>query len=193
MTAECIETNGLVCINPATLEIPYPHPYLFKRIALKVLLTSIRRFVMFGYLTDFESGLFDEFRRLEREMDQLFGAGPAPSGIRSASRGSYPPVNIGITADQVDVYLFAAGIDPDKLDISIQHNLLSIKGRRDLIDLPEGAEVHRRELFNGDFQRVLTLPEDVDQERVDASYREGVLHITVQRRESAKPRLITIN
>ncbi|MEW8657332.1 MAG: Hsp20/alpha crystallin family protein [Candidatus Thiodiazotropha endolucinida] len=147
---------------------------------------------MFGYLSNFDGSLFDDFRRLEREMDQLFGVDPTPSGIRSVARGTYPPINIGSTANQVDVYLFAAGIDPKSLDISIQHNLLTIKGSRRLDDEPEGAGYYRKERFNGDFQRVLTLPDDVDQEQVDASYRDGILHITVQRRESAKPRQITV-
>lgn len=151
---------------------------------------------MFGYLSNFEGGLFDEFRRLEREMDHLFGTGATPSGIRSVARGTYPPINIGSTEDQVDVYLFAAGMDPQSLDISIQHNLLTIKGSRQKEEKADteaqAAGYYRKERFSGDFHRVLTLPDDVDQERVDASYRDGVLHITIQRRESAKPRQITI-
>ncbi|MET0063658.1 MAG: Hsp20/alpha crystallin family protein [Candidatus Thiodiazotropha endolucinida] len=147
---------------------------------------------MFGYLSNFDGGLFNEFRRLEREMDQLFGPGPTPNGIRSVERGTYPPINIGTTANQVDVYFFAAGIDSKSLDISIQHNLLTIKGSRRLDDEPKGAEYYRKERFNGDFQRVLTLPDDVDQAQVDARYRDGILHVTVKRRESAKPRQITV-
>lgn len=45
---------------------------------------------MFGNLVNFEASLFDEFRRLERDMDQLFGATPWPSGIRAVERGTYP-------------------------------------------------------------------------------------------------------
>lgn len=76
--------------------------------------------------------------------------------------------------------------------MSIQQNLLTISGSR-RIDAEEKAEYYRRERFDGDFRRVITLPEDVDPERVDAKYRDGVLQITVQRREAARPRQITVS
>lgn len=147
---------------------------------------------MFGSLSSLNGSLFDEFRRMEREMDQLFGAGPIPTGIRSVARGSYPPINIGSTPDQVDIYLFAAGVSPESLDITIQQNLLTIDGERSVIT-EEGADYYRKERFDGSFHRVVTLPDDVDPDKVEASYRDGVLHITIQRRESAKPRQIEIH
>jgi len=137
-------------------------------------------------------GLFDEFRRLEREIDQVFGAGGWPSGIRSVVRGTYPPINIGSTPEQVDVYVLAAGLDPKHIDVTIQQNLLTVAGERKL-DREEGANYYRRERFEGAFRRVLSLPDDVDPTRVEANYRDGVLHITVKRRESARPRQITVN
>ncbi len=147
---------------------------------------------MFVNLSNFEGGLFDDFRRMEREMDELFGSGSWPAGIRSVARGTYPPINVGSTPDQVDVYLFAAGIDPKSLDISIHQNLLTVSGERRLIT-EEGADYYRKERFDGEFRRVLTLPEDVDPDKVDANYRDGVLHITIKRRESAKARQIEVN
>lgn len=143
--------------------------------------------------TSFDTGsLFEEFRRLENQMDQLFGSSPWPVGIRAAQRGAFPPLNVGATPDRVDVYLFAANLDPKKIDLSIQQNLLSVSGTRK-VEVNDKADYYRRERFDGDFRRVLTLPDDVDPERVAASYREGVLHITIQRRESARPRQITVN
>ncbi len=138
------------------------------------------------------NSLFDEFRRLENQMDQLFGYSPWPAGIRAVQRGSFPPLNVGATPERVDVYLFAANLDPKSVDVSIQQSLLSVSGTRK-VDVNEKADYYRRELFDGDFRRVITLPEDVDPERVQAKYRDGVLHITVQRRESARPRQITVN
>ncbi|MCB1830033.1 MAG: Hsp20/alpha crystallin family protein [Gammaproteobacteria bacterium] len=146
---------------------------------------------MFRSLNYLNGGLFDDFRRLEREMEQLFGAGPWPSGIRSVARGTYPPINIGSTPEQVDVYLFAAGLNTESLDISIQKNLLTIDGQRRLIT-EEGASYFRRERFDDAFHRVVTLPDDVDPDKVEASYVDGVLRITIQRRETTKPRQIEI-
>jgi HSP20 family protein len=107
-------------------------------------------------------------------------------------RGTFPPINVGATPERVDVYLFAAGLDPKKLDVSIQQNLLSISGSRK-IEANEDAEYYRRERYDGDFRRVMTLPEDVDPERVAAKYRDGVLQITIQRREAARPRQIAVS
>lgn len=136
--------------------------------------------------------LFDEFRRLENQMDQVFGYSPWPTGIRSVQRGSFPPLNVGATADRVDVYLFAANLDPKSLDLSIQQTLLAVSGSRK-VEVNEKADYYRRERFDGDFRRVVTLPDDIDPERVEAKYRDGVVHITIQRRESARPRQITVN
>lgn len=146
---------------------------------------------MFETMNTFGGGLFDELRRMEREMNQLFGAAPWPSGIRSVARGTYPPINIGSTPEEVDVYLFAAGVDPASLDISIQQNLLTVSGERKLA-VEEGVEYYRKERYDGGFRRVVTLPEDVDPDKVEASYRDGVLHISIKRREATRPRQIEI-
>lgn len=142
--------------------------------------------------SSFDTDLFDQFRRLETEIGQVFGHAPWQAGIRAMQRGTFPPLNVGATPERVDVYLFAAGLDPKSLDLSIQQNLLAVSGSRK-VEVNEKAEYYRRERFDGDFRRVITLPEDVDPERVEAKYRDGVLQITIQRRESARPRQITVN
>jgi len=148
---------------------------------------------MIGSLFDtFEGGLFEELRRFENEMDQLLARGRGPAGIRTVRRGTFPPINVGASPERVDVYLFAAGLDTKDLDISIQQNLLAVSGRRQ-VETYEDADYYRRERFEGEFRRVVALPDDVDPERVEATYRDGVLQITVQRRESARPRQITVS
>ncbi|MGD8913908.1 MAG: Hsp20/alpha crystallin family protein [Candidatus Thiodiazotropha sp.] len=148
---------------------------------------------MFRNLSSFESSLFDDFRRMEQQLDQLFGEGYMPHSIRSVARGSFPPINIGTTPDQVDIYIFAAGVDPKALEISIQQNLLTVDGERLTASEKEASGYYRQERFNGKFHRVVTLPDDVDPDQVEASYRDGVLRVTVKRRESTKPRQIEIN
>jgi HSP20 family protein len=146
---------------------------------------------MFGSLSNYGDSLFDEFRRMQDEMNELFGRSPWPAGIRSVSRGTFPPINVGTTPEQVDIYLFAAGLDPKTLDISLQQNLLTVAGERKS-PAEKDASYYRRERFDGAFRRVITLPEDVDPERVEARYRDGVLLIQVQRREAARPRQIEV-
>lgn len=150
---------------------------------------------MFGGLFgSTDSNVFDDFRRLEQEMDRFFNGGSRPTGIRAVRRGTFPPINVAATPERIDVYLFAAGLDPNDIELSIQQNLLSISGSRAPRDGgDQNVTWFRRERFAGDFRRVITLPEDADPDRVEAKYRDGVLQVTVQRRESARPRQITVN
>jgi len=147
---------------------------------------------MWGFPISFDVDLFGQFDRMRREMDAIFGAATGTTGIRSVAAGTFPAMNIGTSANRVDVYVFAPGLDPARLDISLQQNLLSVAGERAETP-PEGAHLYRRERFDGNFRRVTTLPEDVDPERVDATYRDGVLHLTVGRREEVKPHRIEVH
>jgi len=124
-------------------------------------------------------------------MDELFGQWSAPTGIRSLPRGSFPAVNVGAGPDKLEVYLFIPGVDPRQLDISIQQNLLSVSGERHVTP-DEKANYYRQERFSGEFRRAITLPEDVATDGVDARYRDGVLQISIPRREQARPRQIQV-
>ena len=146
---------------------------------------------MYGSMFGSPGSLFDEFWRLQQEVSDLFGDGVSGS-IRSLPRGSFPAVNVGHTADKVNVYLFAPGIDPKKLEISIQQNLLTVAGKRE-IALEDRANYYRQERFSGEFRRIVSLPEDVDPERVEAKYRDGIVQISVQRRAAVQPRQIEIH
>lgn len=147
---------------------------------------------MFGYLTTTGSNPFDYLRELQQQIDQVYGATPVPASIRAVAYGSYPPINVGVTPGAVDVFVFAAGLDREKLDISIQQNVLTIAGTRNLPQESSG-NYYVRERFDGEFRRAISLPEDVNVDKLDATYRDGVLHIKVQRREAVKPRQIQIN
>ena len=146
---------------------------------------------MFVDLTNFGGSLFEQFRRLEEEMDELYGRRRFPAGIRSVARGTYPPINVGATPEQVDVYLFAAGLDPKTLDMSIQQHLLTIAGERKSPP-QEDADYYRRERFDGAFRRLITLPDDVDPDQIEAHYRDGVLQIHIKRSEASRKRQIEV-
>lgn len=144
------------------------------------------------FWNEIDTSIFNDFRRLEDEVSRLLGYPAGQTGIRASQRGAFPLINVGSTPDNVTVYLFAAGLNPKELDISVQQNALSISGRR-RSDAPAEGEVYRQERFDGEFRRVVALPDNVDPDRVRANYRDGVLEITVERRESARPRQITVN
>lgn len=146
---------------------------------------------MFGRFRGFEGSLFDDFRRVQQQMDELFGTWAAPAEIRSLPSGSFPAINVGLTPEKVDVYLFAAGCDPKSFDISLHKSLLTVSGRRE-VKPDSKANYYRQERFGGEFRRAVTLPEDVDPDQVQAGYCDGVLHVSVKRREASRPRQIQI-
>jgi HSP20 family protein len=146
---------------------------------------------MFGIPSSMPSSVYDELWRWQQEVDELFGGFGSPLGIRSLPRGTFPAVNVGQTPARVDIYLFAPGIDPKTLDIALQQNLLTVSGKRE-IKVEEEASYYRQERFSGEFRRVISLPEDIDPERVQAKYVDGIVQIGIERRESARPRQIEI-
>jgi HSP20 family protein len=150
---------------------------------------------MYPSLTRVPGDLFSEFETLQRQVERLFGARSWPSSIRAAGRGAFPALNMGVTADAVEIYAFAPGLDPGKIDVSLDKGLLILAGER-ADDLPEESDnvtVYADERFSGQFRRAISLPEDVDPGRVDATYHDGILKVVVAKRESAKPRRIEVN
>jgi HSP20 family protein len=98
-----------------------------------------------------------------------------------------------VSPEAVDVYVMVPGVDSDSLDVSIQQNLLTISGNR-TVEPPqdENTNIYLQERFSGAFKRTINLPDDVDPERVEANSRDGVLRVTIHRREEAKPRQIEV-
>ncbi len=147
---------------------------------------------MLGSITNWEGDLFDQFSRLQEDLETLWSGGTRPASIRAVARGSYPMINLGVTAEGAEVYVFAAGLDQEQIELSVQKNLLTVSGERQAAQ-PEGSNAYLQERFHGKFRRVLTLPEDIDPDSASATYRNGVLHISLRRKAEARPRQIRIN
>jgi HSP20 family protein len=138
--------------------------------------------------------IFSELDRLQGVLDQVFR--PAErSSIRALTGASFPVINVGTTPDTIEVMALAPGLDPASLQLSIDRGLLVISGERKS-EVPEPGDnisVYARERFVGNFRRVVSLPDDADPGKVDATYRDGILRITVAKRESSKPRRIEVS
>jgi HSP20 family protein len=139
------------------------------------------------YRNLFPRDIFAEMERLQRDMQQAYD----PS-IRGGARGGFPAMNVGSTPQSVEIYAFAPGVDPTSLDVQIEKGVLTIAGERSLDALPEKATLHIDERFAGRFRRVVTLPDDIDPNATAAKYRDGVLHISIARKETSVPRRISI-
>ena len=114
-------------------------------------------------------------------------AGPA-SGVSASSSA------LRATANSVEVYAFAPGLDASKIDVTIDRGVLRISGERRSA-IPEDNDkinVYSRERAAGSFMRAVSLPDDVDPGQVKANYRDGVLQISIARRESAQPKRISV-
>lgn len=133
--------------------------------------------------------------QLQRELDQVFRPGGS-SGIRTMGRQTFPVINVGSTPDAVEVLALAPGVSADELDVQVDKGLLVISGERKS-DLPPAQEqqtmnVYAQERFSGRFKRVISLPDDVDAQQVQATCKNGLLRIRVPRSEGARPRRIQI-
>ena len=141
------------------------------------------------FRTLFPGELLAQLDRLQRDM--LHGADDSPS-IRGVAQRRYPAINLGSTPESIEVFAFLPGIDPAALDVHIETGVLTIDGERAGEAVPDGAIAHVEERFAGRFRRVVSLPDDVDSEQVQAKYRDGLLHIRVARKSAAKASRIAI-
>ncbi|NDY42043.1 Hsp20/alpha crystallin family protein [Dissulfurirhabdus thermomarina] len=146
-----------------------------------------------------ETPVWNDFARLQRELERLFDLAAPRGDIRGVVRGTFPAVNVVETQDNVLVYVFAPGIPPGEVEISLNKNLLTVAAERktDLAGAPAEGEpqaqgYHRRERFHGRFRRIISLPEQIDPDKVEAVARDGIIQVTIGKREEAKPRKIEV-
>lgn len=140
----------------------------------------------------FPRDIFDELDNLQRQVQRAFELEPS---IRGLARGGFPALNVGGTPQSVELYAFVPGLAPESIEVNLERGVLTISGERtdSLSTQEEKAVVHINERFAGRFRRVVSLPDDIDPNGVSAEYRDGILHVSVKRRESAQPRRISIH
>lgn len=148
------------------------------------------------YRRAFTHDMLTDLDRLQRVMREAFDLSPdlTPS-IRGYSRGGFPALNVGHTPQAVEIYAFMPGVAPESVDVQIEKGLLTIAGERTPAAAGQQEEkttAHIEERFAGRFRRVISLPDDIDANAVEASCRDGVLHVTVPRQAAAQPRRISV-
>lgn len=138
-----------------------------------------------------------EIDRIRREIDEIFTPDRFFSGSQ-LERGLFdrefsPAMDVVESENDYKVTVDLPGINQSDLDITVANHILTIKGEKKDERKQERGKIYRKETWEGSFQRTLSLPAGVDAEKIDASMKDGVLHITLPKMEEAKPRQITVN
>lgn len=138
----------------------------------------------------FLSDPFETLLHLQDALQSAFRANwleSSPSGT-----GSYPPVNVFRKGDDFVVIAEVPGITKSDLDIQVHGNALRIAGTK-TVNYAEKASVHRRERLAGRFDRTITIPVEIDADKVKAECHDGILALYLPRAERDKPRSIKLN
>ncbi len=138
----------------------------------------------------FNTSLIDEFDRLQRQMSSVFGG--LPASIRASRFSTFPQINLGSTDESVEIVAFAPGIDPAKIEVTVDKGLLTISGERAGVESPSEGRAYTQERFAGGFRRAVDLPRDADPAKVKARDANGCLAISVGKRETSRARTIAI-
>jgi len=138
------------------------------------------------------------FRHLSTLRDQIDRLFESPlSELTHASQqflsGWMPAVDVYEDKDKVTVKAELPGLRKEDIDISLHDGVLAISGERKQEDRPQEAEQYRSERFMGRFQRLLTLPAAVNADQVKATYKDGILYVTLPKAEEAKPKHIEVS
>lgn len=134
---------------------------------------------------------WSEMKRVQDEMDRLFRSYFGEERHRW-STGLFPAINLLTDEKSVMVRCEMPGVNMDKIDLSTTRDSLTIKGERELPQSGAEMSYHRRERRGGYFNRTINLPFEVDPEKAQASYKNGVLEVRIERAAKAMPRQITV-
>ena len=138
-----------------------------------------------------------ELTKLRDQMDRMFEDWPRYFGRRvdeEGLRGAWiPAVDIRETKDAFELTAELPGIDAKDVDVSVQENTLTIRGERRSEEVKENETVHRVEREYGAFERSFTLPRSANSEKIQAKYKDGVLSLSVPKREESKPKSLKAN
>jgi HSP20 family protein len=138
-------------------------------------------------------GNLQSLRRLNSALDEAFNTWPFPVDESGAVTSAWSPaVDVFEDKNAVKIVAELPGVKPEDVKLSLENNLLSIRGEKKQEAEENNDRVHRYERSYGSFERTFALPSTVDGEQISADYRHGVLTVIVPKAERAKPREIPV-
>ena len=133
-----------------------------------------------------------ELAGMHRDLDSLFSRVFGDTAGPQTADSFIPPSDVTRDGDTWKVSVAVPGISPDKIDIDIVGRTLRVRGERTSEERTENVEPVLSEIRYGRFEREFTLPEAIDAQHVQATYRHGMLELVLPRAEGAKPRRIEV-
>jgi HSP20 family protein len=134
---------------------------------------------------------WQSLRRLTNVLDEAFGTFPEEG--RTVTASWYPACDVFEDKDAIKIVAEVPGVTPEDVKISLENNVLTIRGEKKQQAEERTERVHRYERSYGAFERTFVLPSSVDPERIEASYQNGILNVSVPKAERARPREIPVN
>jgi len=125
------------------------------------------------------------------DMDKFFDSGWGMTPFRGMT-GVMPAMDVYEDTDNVYVETPLPGVNPDKVAISIENDVLTIEGKSERKSEVEDKKYYRKEVSYGSFHRAVALPSSVKGEDAKATYQNGVLKVTVPKEERAKPKTVKV-
>ena len=138
---------------------------------------------------------WDPFGDLRTTMDRLFEEGFSRPWRLLPNEGSEMtiPLEVAESENEVEVKAALPGVKPDEVDISVQNDVLSIRAEHRDETEEKKKDYYRRELRYGSFHRSVALPVSVDTEKAKATFKDGILHLTLPKAETVKPKQIKVS
>lgn len=134
--------------------------------------------------------IFSDLTGMQQEMNRLFDE---LFGESRGDEGSWlPAVDVSETDNEMIVRAELPGMAQEDIEVNLQENVLTLKGEKKKEEKEEQENFHRVERSYGSFSRTLTLPANVKAEQIQASFKDGVLLITLPKAEEAKTKKIAI-
>lgn len=135
---------------------------------------------------------FDEMERMARQMNWLTGGILGKPGTPMFSAKVFPAINITEDKEKYYVRTELPGIKSDAIKLEIIGRNLTIAGERKILSEGEHARYHRKEREGGRFSRVISLPGDIEVNKVEAKLINGLLTVAIAKAEAAMPKQITV-
>ncbi len=124
--------------------------------------------------------------------DQLLEGFFSDTPFRAGGQSTFPAWNVSEDKKSFRVEAEVPGFAPGDLDIRVVGDELHLEGTREQVTKDEGSNVHRRERFAGKFSRAIRFGVPIDAEKIEASFKDGVLTVTLPKSEAALPRKIQV-